>query len=81
MKVARHCNLGREAAYGAPIVAIAVKSCVVDALDRAHRFVTGHQRVFLNDHAGSEDRVEIDRPTPSSTTHTRLDGLEMKVHD
>ena len=62
MKVARHYNIGREVGDGDPIVAIAVKNRLVDALDVAYRFVTGCQRVFLYDHAGSGHRVEIDPP-------------------
>jgi hypothetical protein len=64
IRVARHYHIGREATRPEPITAIAVKTCLVDALEIAHRFVTGCQRVFLYDHADSEDHVEIKRPTP-----------------
>ena len=62
IRVARHYNIGREAARPEPIRAIAVKASLVDALELAHRFVTGCQRVFLYDHPDSEDLVEIERP-------------------
>jgi len=64
IRVARHYNIGREATRPEPITAIAVKTCLLDALEIAHRSVTGCQRVFLYDHADSEDHVEIERPTP-----------------
>ena len=64
IRVARHYNIGREATRPDPITAIAVEDRLVDALEIAHRFVTGSQRVFLYDHADSDDRIEIDRPTP-----------------
>jgi hypothetical protein len=60
IRVARHYNIGREAARPEPITAIAVKNCLDDALEIAHRFVTGCQRVFLYDHPDSAEHVEID---------------------
>ena len=59
--VAHHYNIGREEADGErPIVAIAVKDRLADALALARRVITGRQRVFLFDDAGSRHCVEID---------------------
>lgn len=66
IRVACHYNIGREATPPEPITSIAVKNCLVDALEIAHRFITGHQRVFLYDRPDSEDHVEIERPRPHS---------------
>ena len=60
-RIARHYDLGRAAGDGEPIVAMAVKTRLCDALDFAHRFTTGRQRVILYNRAGSSECIEIDR--------------------
>ena len=59
MKVAHHYNIGREEMDGEPIVPLAVKNGLDDALELAHRLVTGHQRVFLYHQSDSLAAVEV----------------------
>ena len=57
--VAHHFYVGRTEWETTVLSAIGVKNSQAEALALAWRFVTGRQRVFMNENAGSPHFIEI----------------------
>ena len=64
IKVARHYHVGRVQTVGTVLAAIEVSNHRDEAITAASMAVTGSQRVFLSEHAGSLHCVEIDCTKP-----------------